>query len=103
MGLMSSMVLLMAALAAQVSVMATADGGSERFDGELYGSDLVLQADASDVRCTAHLVRVVEDMGQGALRCSDGRTGHFHWKMDDQGRGEAYGSLDGKSLTLIFG
>jgi hypothetical protein len=92
----------MIALLILAAVGALGEAGPDVLNGTLNGRELILQVEGSDVVCRGELVTVVDNMGQGSLSCTDHRHGEFHWKLQEDGAGVAYGRLGDDPLTLTF-
>jgi hypothetical protein len=89
------------ALSAVLPVLGIVETTKETFSGSWTPTELVLRSDSGPI-CRGEIHMVGLGYGSGTLRCSDGRSGRFSVSMAG-GRGSAYGTLDGKSLTLSIG
>lgn len=93
---------MIALIALSLPVLGIVETTKETFAGSLTGVELVLRSDDRPADCHARLVMGTSGYGSGSLVCSDGRAGHFSVHILS-GHGTAYGSLDGKALTLSIG
>lgn len=78
---------------------------SETFTGSATGGidgsgDLAVTTTSGAV-CTGTFVYVTERRGEGTFRCSDGRTGPFHFASTGS-RGTGEGDLGGQHFTFTF-
>ena len=106
----SSTTTLIAALAlsacAAHRVEGVVEGGREAFHGESFreidGGGVLTVRSSSGATCTGDFVYVRPRQGEGAFRCSDGRTGPFSFVSTGL-RGAGTGFVGGRRFVFSFG
>lgn len=89
-----------ALLTALAMVMASVPATGEHFSGQAAHSVIRMES-RGGVRCTGVVPELdSEGMADVSIHCSDGRTGLVKLRVDDEGIGIGYGSLQGHPMEL---
>ena len=82
------------------------EGGREAFHGEslreIDGGGVLTVRSSTGAICTGEFVYVRPRQGEGAFRCSDGRTGPFSF-VSTGFRGTGLGTVGGRRFVFSFG
>lgn len=104
-GLALASLLTLSACAAH-RVEGVVEGGRETFRGETFreidGGGVLAVRSSSGALCTGDFVYVRPRQGEGAFRCSDGRTGPFSF-VSTGFRGTGMATVGGRRFVFSFG